>query len=297
MVHSLLIVAWLSPLVVKTQPNEMGYSFARQALPATGNVRAESRTIYLNREGVTLRPGLNDSRLDISSVVTQPTEITPWDIDDATWQDTVDCMREIYAPFAVTITDRDPGNVPHIEAVFGGHPADVGMEDNVAGVSPFTNDCSIIENSIVFTFTDVVEDDPRLMCEIMAQEIAHSFGLDHEMLPEDPMTYLTYDGNRSFQDQMASCGEFGGRMCGINGSVCREKQNSFKLLTERLGKNPTWDPGAGAQNEDNDDSPTTGIRGGCSTGGGGLGLSLVLLVGHVVARRRTRSRRHRALLQ
>ena len=40
--------------------------------------------------------------------------------------------------------------MPHIEAVFGGSPGMLGMDPGVAGVSPFTTDCSVIENSIVF---------------------------------------------------------------------------------------------------------------------------------------------------
>jgi hypothetical protein len=173
--------------------------------------RAQSRVIYLNRDGAILRPGDNDSARQRSSVVAQPTLITGWDIDDDTWADTVACVADIYAPFDVAITDEDPGDVPHIEVVVGGHPGDVGLPDDVAGVSPFATDCSIIENSIVFTFTDVLPDDARTVCEVMAQEIAHSFGLDHEMLPSDPMTYLDYDGERTFKDEMASCGEFAGR--------------------------------------------------------------------------------------
>jgi hypothetical protein len=294
MVHSLLIAAALMPAVVTTTaPNAKGLTFARQPLQATGKTRAESRTIYLNREGVTLRPGVNDSTANTSSVVSVPTYITPWDIDDAMWADTVACMRELYGPFDVVVTDVDPGAVPHIEAVFGGHPADVGLPDNVAGVSPFTTDCAVIERSIVFTFTDVMDDDARTMCEVMAQEIAHSYGLDHELLPEDPMTYLEYAGERTFQDEMAACGEFGGRMCGVGGSVCRERQNSHALLTERLGRNPSLPP------ETDDDSGKGGVSGGCRAAGEGpgLGIGLVLLVGHLVARRRPRDRRHRALLQ
>jgi hypothetical protein len=291
MVNIILLVATLMPAVVTTKPNAKGQSFARQALAATGNTqRAQSRTIYLNRDGVVLRPGDNNSSLDTSSVVTAPTEITGWNIDDDTWEETVACMKNMYAPFDVVITDRDPGSVPHIEAVFGGHPNDVGLPDEVAGVSPFTTDCSIIERSIVFTFTDVIEDNAQLMCEIMAQEIAHSYGLDHEMLPEDPMTYLEYNGNRTFQDEMAHCGEFGQRMCGIDGSVCRQRQNSFQLLTDRLGASASYVP-------DQDESEEGGINGGCSSSKGGLGFGLMLVLGHVVGRRRTRNRRDRALLQ
>lgn len=282
-----------------TAPNPVGMTFARQALPASGRAGvAESRTIYLNRDGVVLRPGDNDSSQDISSIVTQPTVIAGWDIDDDTWHDTVACIRDMYVRFDVVVTDRDPGAVPHIEAVFGGHPADVGLPDNVAGVSPFTTDCAIIERSIVFTFTDVIEDDAQVMCEVMAQEIAHSYGLDHELLPEDPMTYLTYFGDRSFQDEMADCGEYGERMCGIEGSVCRERQNSVALLTERLG--PSQRAVVPDDSGDEEASENSGIRGGCSAGGGagggGVGIGFVLLVGQVVARRRSRDRRHRSVL-
>ena len=299
--RKLILLALLLPAVVDargrvvelTPANPVGMKFARQAMPATGNtVRAESRTIYLNREGVVLRPGDNDSSNDVSSVVTQPTVITPWEIDDETWQDTVTCIRDMYSRFDVTVTDEDPGAVPHIEAVFGGHPNDVDLPDNVAGVSPFTSDCAVIERSIVFTFTDVIEDNAQLMCEIMAQEIAHSFGLDHEMLPEDPMTYLEYSGDRSFQNEMADCGEFGQRMCGIEGSVCRERQNSVALLTQRLGASAN----APAPDDELEGEYKGGISGGCSTGGGGAGIGFVLLVGHLVARRRTRDRRHRSVL-
>jgi hypothetical protein len=273
-----------------------GYSFARQVLPArvhaaaAGDVipRAQSRVIYLNHEGVLLRPGDNDSTRDVSSIVGQLTEISPWDVDDDTWQATVACIAEIYAPFDVKITDEDPGKVPHIEAVFGGHPSDVGLPDNVAGVSPFTTDCGIIESSIVFTFTDVLPDEPRTMCEVMAQEIAHSFGLDHEMLPSDPMTYLDYDGDRSFKDKMASCGEFENRKCGINGTTCRQRQNSVQLLKERLGERgaPATDPDPDSPAPTDDRDPPAASLAGCTAGPGSTGIAMALALAGLRRRRR-----------
>src|SRR5262249_53317500 len=211
--------------------------FARQMLPARGTaaLTAQSRVIYLNHNGVELTPGDNDSRTARSSIVTAPVALSGWAIDDYTWSDTVDCVAEIYSRFDVTVTDQDPGDMPHIEAVIGGSPLDVGLPDNVAGVSPFTQDCGIIESSIVFTFTDVLPHDAPTVCEGMAQEIAHSFGLDHEMMPSDPMTYLDYTGNREFEDQDVACGEYADRPCGIGGSMCRPSQNSVALLSQRLG--------------------------------------------------------------
>ena len=259
--------------------------FARQVLPAqaAGPGRAQSRIIYLNPDGAILYPGDNDSSRDISSVVAEPTLIPGWDTDFDTWAETAQCIAELYAPFDVTVTDEDPGDVPHIEAVIGGSPADVGLPDNVAGVSPFAVDCSIIERSIVFAFTDALPNDPRTVCEVLAQEIAHSFGLDHERLASDPMTYLEYDGDRTFQDQMATCGEFSDRKCGINGTTCRQRQNSVALLRERLG------PRGGADDDGSAPDPDPagpGMTGGCTVADGSTGSAMALAL--LALRRRWR---------
>jgi MYXO-CTERM domain-containing protein len=227
-----------SRFVVEPRPG-FDVAFARQVLPASGPSAAvaQSRVIYLNHTGALLRPGGNDSRTNYSSIVDQQVQIPAWSTDAQTWADTVSCFRDLWSRFDVQVVDQDPGNVPHIEAIFGGSPTQVGLPSNVGGVSPFTTDCSIIENSIVFTFTAAIPNiSSREACEIMAQEVAHSYGLDHELLASDPMTYLAYNGNRAFQDTIASCGEYQQRQCGIGGSVCRQNQNSVQLLLARVGE-------------------------------------------------------------
>jgi len=229
--------------VVAGPANDDGYQLGRQLLPAAGIAPldgtapavAASRTVYLNKNGVTLTPGTNDSRLNRSTVVTQQVSIPPWSASASTWSEIVTCMREVFAPFNVSIVDSDPGDVPHIEAVFGGTPTLLGVATNLAGVSPFTSDCAVIESSIVFTFTGVLPADPRLLCEVQAQEVAHSYGLDHVLLASDLMTYLPHEGRRWFQNMNASCGEDKARPCGLNGSTCRQTQNSVSLLIERVG--------------------------------------------------------------
>ncbi len=261
---------------VATPPDRNGHVFARQVLDAsTGSGQVKSKTIFLSHTGATLDPGDNNSSAFTSSIVTEEATIGGWNIDDASWQQTVTCIQNMYSAFDVTVTDQDPGNVDHILALIGGSPEDVGLPDNVAGVSPFTTDCGIIENSIAFTFTDVLGDDPQTVCEVMSQEIAHSFGLDHEMLPEDPMTYLDYSGDRTFQDNMATCGEYDPRKCGINGNVCRPMQNSVQLLTARLNGDGT--DGSGS------DSSTPGA--GCTVGGSSSALVGLALLGLVRRRR------------
>jgi uncharacterized protein (TIGR03382 family) len=114
--------------------------------------------------------------------------------------------------------------------------------------------------------------------EFVAPAIAHSFGLDHEMLPSDPMTYLDYDGDRRFQNRMVLCGEYADRPRGVNGSTCRQRLNSVALLTERLGARGTGaDP----------DPAGSGMPGGC-TAAGGLPSSATALALLGVLRRRRR---------
>ncbi len=225
--------------VVPDAPHPM----AATGSPANGSTLVQSRVIYLNRAGAQLVPGSpNDSRRNRSTVVSKTTAIPAWNVRNEVWEPTVQCMREMFAPFAVQVVTEDPGNVPHIEAIFGGSATQLGLSEGIVGISPFTSTCSAIENSIVFTFTANLPADPRTVCEVMAQEVAHSFGLDHELLASDPMTYLPFSGKRSFQDKLASCGEKSGRPCGINGSICRAQQNSVQLLRERLGVADAYGP-------------------------------------------------------
>jgi uncharacterized protein (TIGR03382 family) len=216
---------------------EATFQLERRPVPATAaTARAASRTIYLNRRGATLTPGQNNSRTNTSSIVSKPSTVPPWGTSDAKWAETVACLHEIWAPFDVALTDTDPGSTPHIEALFGGSPTDVGMPSGVGGVSPFAIDCGVIENAIVFAFTERLPDNPRIVCEVMSQEIGHAYGLDHELLASDPMTYLSFSGERSFRDQTAACGESQARPCGIGATACRANQNSVQLLRERLGE-------------------------------------------------------------
>ncbi|MBA3502759.1 MAG: hypothetical protein H0T65_20525, partial [Deltaproteobacteria bacterium] len=142
----------------------------------TTSVRAQSRTVYLNKNGVTLTPGANDARINRSSIVASQVSVAPWNVSSLVWSQTVTCLREMFAPFDVQITETDPGDLPHMEAVFGGQPSTLGLTGNYSGVSPFSTTCKVVENSIVFTFTDVIPQKAQVACEIMAQEIAHSYG-------------------------------------------------------------------------------------------------------------------------
>jgi len=235
-------VGWMGEAVAAGRPGTL-----MQVIPAIGAnpIYAGATTvIYMNKGGVTLTPGTNDSRTNRSTVVGQTSQIPAFEGTAAEWNNVMSCVRTIFAPYDVRVTDVDPGNVPHVESVMGGLAQQAGMQQGVLGVSPFTTDCSVIPNAIVFTFTQSTRNaygsSPALaeeICEIAAQEIAHAFGLDHELLASDPMTYLNYNGLKTFQNVDAQCGESTARTCGLPGTgvVCSQRQNSVTLLTQRIG--------------------------------------------------------------
>ncbi len=207
------------------------YAQAADEAPTTTVLPHAGWIIYMNKNGGTFTPGNNDSRTNRSSIPNQTSTIAPWNVTDAAWQQVMTCVKAQFAPFDVEVTDVDPGQVPHIESVVAGNPQDVGMQQGVGGVSPFTSDCSTIPNSIVFTFAEVFGNDYQTVCEVVAQEVSHSFGLDHEYLCSDPMTYLTGCGSKSFQNMDVPCGEYSARTCACGQST----QNSVAMLSARIG--------------------------------------------------------------
>lgn len=191
----------------------------------------EEAIIYLNRDGGLYLPGSNDSRLNTSSLIDGPSIVFPYTASSSQWNDVVSCVEDQFEGFRVRITDDDPGIVPHYEAVVAGRPADIGQDDTIGGLSPFRLDCGAIDNSVVFVFAELFGDQTDRLCEVIAQEVAHSFGLDHQMNCDDPMSYLGDCGAKRFRNEEAQCGEFEARECACG----QETQNSRKTLARYLG--------------------------------------------------------------
>jgi hypothetical protein len=194
-----------------------------------------SNIIYLNRcrGGCTVTGGWDDARENRSSIVGGTSVVEEFEHGDTAWDAVVACVALMYEPFDIVITDEDPGNVEHFEAVVAGYPQDIGMSSGVGGVAPFG--CGIINNAMTFSFANVYSS-TRDICETVAQETAHAFGLDHEFMCEDPMTYLSGCGEKTFQDIDAPCGEFEARECYCGGFT----QNSYQRIVGHFdGGKPT----------------------------------------------------------
>ncbi len=196
-----------------------------------------SNVIYLNGcfgSGCRLTPGFEDSIANRSSIIgTQSRQISPYEGSQADWDAIVACVRETYSAFNVVIVEEDPSPKPHFEAIVAGTPAEAGFPPSVAGVAPFDRqNCGVIDNVITFSFANVFPTDINTICWTAAQEIAHGFGLDHEFLCEDPMTYLSSCGSsKRFVNKDARCGEFEERDCECN----RSHQNSVRAIMDVFG--------------------------------------------------------------
>jgi hypothetical protein len=170
------------------------------------------------------------------------------------------CVTTAMAPFGVTVTDQDPGMVPHFEIMIAGSPQDLGFDTSYEGVAQYLcggapGACAgtYISEALSFAFGNApsVGGNATLICGVALQETAHGWTLDHTTPSSDPMTYNTYTTPLSFRDG-APCGSdcifsgnknaFGVQCSGTGGSathVCMENnlatQNEVTILKNLFG--------------------------------------------------------------
>ena len=209
-----------------------------------------SKIIYLNRcvGGCQVTGGETNNAVNNESTIPMGNpggvyDITEFAHGDAVWNAVVECVRDIYSPFDVMVTDVDPGTVTHHEVISAGLGEEIGWPD-AGGVGGGGQGCDPGDNVISFAFlngypsaTQAHIDD---MCLVIGQESAHSFGLpDHLYDCTDPMTYLTIGSPGScprayFRNKQMPCGEFENNvpMCSCGGN----RVNSHLQLTSTFGR-------------------------------------------------------------
>jgi hypothetical protein len=187
------------------------------------------KIIYLNQNGATLTPGAEDPSNNISSIIGATSTVSALGFNATDWATLMQCERDMYAPFNVVVTDVRPAGTDYIQCIVGGTPDQIGMDPSVGGVSPFT--CGVLDRSTVFTF-NVFGPSPQRLCEVIAQETAHSIGLEHEAYCPDPMTYETGCGAKKFRDYAAPCGTTSPVACMCSTGTT---QNSVQMLLAAVG--------------------------------------------------------------
>jgi MYXO-CTERM domain-containing protein len=208
---------------------------ARHAAPGAKAFTSVSHLIYLDNcmpNGCTVNPGFDDSLTNHSSIPNQTAQLAAWGWGQDNWNQLVQCVKDMYAPFDVQITDVDPGpNVNHFTLMVGGNSSDVGVP-GAGGVAPFVPcDGQLQDNVISFVFA-AETNNLDYLCWAAAQETSHVFGLDHELNANDPMTYLSPPVKKpGFQNEASKCGENQPRECYCGGTT----QNSFQYLMDTMG--------------------------------------------------------------
>jgi hypothetical protein len=211
-----------------------------------------SRTLYLERcrGGCQVHRGLNDARTN-TSTIPLIAEATVREFAssvgltgaaaDAEWGLLVQCLKEVYSPYNVVVTDVKPASgASYHAAMIAGRPGDIGQPSDILGLAPLANDCSAIDNVISFSFANQHPPAAYVLnvCWTAAQESAHAFGLDHEYsfvtggsACKDPMTYRNdCGGEKFFRNLAANCGENAARPC-----RCGAPQNSHQKLLSVFG--------------------------------------------------------------
>jgi hypothetical protein len=148
---------------------------------------------------------------------------------DPEWNEIVKCVREVYSPYNVMVTDTlPPGGLSHNQGIVAGRPSEIGYT-GIGGIAPGTPGCDPRDNVISFTFANIYGGAGMQrvweICSVVSQETAHAYGLDHayEYVDKrsactDPMSYRgDCGGQRFFRNESATCGEFGPRLCRCGG--------------------------------------------------------------------------------
>jgi hypothetical protein len=202
---------------------------------------APTNIIFMNRcaSGCTVSPGTTDNRTDNSDIATQLSSLAAFNQGDAAWQTVMTCMRGTFSRFNVQITDVDPGTSPHLEVMVAGLASQLKsnppLSSNVGGIADVScqtipgNCDTFIPNAMVFAFANAsfYAGAPLDICATAAQEIAHTWGLDHVVDNTDPMTYNTFGGMRQYKDN---------QQCG---SDCFNGQTAFGVTCQGSGGSAT----------------------------------------------------------
>ncbi|HEY4238726.1 MAG TPA: hypothetical protein VGM88_02880 [Kofleriaceae bacterium] len=218
----------------------------------------ESNLLYLNRctGGCTVHTAGTDSASSSQTTIGTPGDHVLSEYADAAgdtgtladdeWNQVLACVKEIYSPFNMTVTDVKPANgLTYTEEIIAGKANELlgAGGAGILGIALLTQDCSPVDNAIAFAFADSHGPNDRVfnICWTAGQEAAHEYGLDHEYSFDDgtsacndPMTYRTdCGGEKFFRNKQAMCGDVP-QANGVIPRACRcggEQNSHLKILS------------------------------------------------------------------
>jgi hypothetical protein len=241
-----VLLALLVPAIAGAGPLPKPTATAKVAPSEIAHAQTAT-VLYFNRcrGGCTVREGsTNDVRTRTSTIpqgcpggVCQMTE---WRHGDTVWNELMQCLREVYSPYNVTITDVEPApGIAYNENIVAGSDNEIGRQ--AGGIAPVAPDCSPYSYAISYTFANDYPPDVYTLCYVAAQETGHAYGMgdhswsfisDGRSACSDPMSYRVdclSNGQRFFRNEAATCGDFTMEPCNCAG------MNSHLKLVNALG--------------------------------------------------------------
>ena len=196
------------------------------------SAHAAAPVIFLDRceGGCTYHPGFDDSRTNTSSIVTQTSQLSAFQYGDPSFAAVLACVRQTFAPFAVEVTDVDPGSADHYEIAVAGTSQEIGGIAGNTAVAPFV--CGGTSNGIAFAFANTIGDAPDAICWAAAQGAGFLLGLDAVYACGDVMTFLPGCLPKSFLDADSQCGTNAPQPCLCGGTTQNSYQKLLALLPE-----------------------------------------------------------------
>ncbi len=204
------------------------------------------RTLFVNRHGGSFGPGLRtDSTLNtVAAIEITSGVIPPMAGSDTDWALLLDCVRERFRNHNIDVVDIEPPSTEtYAEVIVGGTQLDINYspDHGVGGVASNDVFCAVGEKAIAFAFGtgfDLADaSDRQWLCVATAHEAGHLYGLEHEVVPADIMSYENPNlFAKEFVDAESPCGEFVGAP---NPCFCSQNatQNSRLKLDDLLGPN------------------------------------------------------------
>jgi len=241
------------PATTDPQSAEWGRREVIRVDPKPGEDPAEhalvSPIIYLNRcvGGCMVMPGNDDDATTAnptSAIVALPSLLSEFQFSDTVWNDFVQCMKEVYSPFNVTVTETRPGaGTQYHHAIVAGTAQEAGLDAGVLGIAIVRGDCAPRNNAVSLSLANSHTNNATTavtLCWTAAQESAHAFGLDHafsfvdgQSACNDPMTYrMDCGGQKFFRNNTANCGTNKVAPCN-----CGSSQNSHAKILATFGPN------------------------------------------------------------